>query len=405
MPFIVYNIYYRDKMRNYDRKFIITTSTICLFISMTFGASVVQGFFYDSRFVIIFFGLVFGGLQTGFLLIFEFVLYRFYIGGEGTWPSMATMAIAFPLCVLLYKIYQRIVRKSLIILTAGFIISIIPLATIYINNPENVTSNLVFHIFAIPVQNAIGIWLLIPLFQKAVSDKELFITYAQSERLEVISHVAASLVHEVRNPLTTVKGFLQLIRERALKRKQVETYIRICEVEIQRTESILSEYLSISKPNTEKQEPIDLFLHLQVIIDVMTPYANMNNVLLELDRTTESVLIYANSDKLKQVLVNFIKNSIEACSNVPNGKVTFRLEVAARKVLLTIKDNGVGMSEEQVNRLGSIYFSTKTKGTGLGLTYSYQVIHQMGGSIAVNSKLQVGTQFMISLPVLNESVK
>jgi len=184
MPFVMFNIYYRDKMQNYDRRFIIITSTIVLFLSMTFGSGVVHGFFYDSRFVIMFFGLVFGGLQTGFLLLFEFVVYRLYLGGEGKWPAMVTMSIAFPLSILLYKIYQKTHRKPLIILTAGLIISIIPLLTVYIHNPEDVISNLAFHTLAIPVQNAIGIWVLIALFQRAVSNKELVITYAQNEKMK-----------------------------------------------------------------------------------------------------------------------------------------------------------------------------------------------------------------------------
>ncbi|MBP1934854.1 sensor histidine kinase [Ammoniphilus resinae] len=405
MPFVMFNIYYRDKMRNYDRKFIMITSVLCLFLSMTFGTGVITGFFYDSRFVIMFFGLIFGGLQTGFLLLFEFVLYRFYLGGEGTWPSMITMSIAFPLSVLLYNIYQKTQRKSLVILTSGFIISIIPLATIYIRNPVDVTSHPVFHTFAIPVQNAIGIWLLIALFQRAVSNKELFITYAKNEKMEAVSHVAASLVHEVRNPLTAVKGFLTLIRESPLEREKVESYIDICSGEIQRTEGILSEYLSISKPITEKREVVDLYHQLQAVIDVMRPYANMHNVHLDMDTAVGPIQILANQDNIKQVLVNFIKNAIEACTNVSSGAVTLRMEVVTRKALLTIKDNGIGMSKEQVDRLGSIYFSTKTKGTGLGLTFSYQAIHELGGSVSVRSVPQGGTQFTITFPVLkNENI-
>ncbi len=280
MPFVMFNIYYRDKTQNYDRKFIILTSVICLFLSMTFGVGVIPGFFYDGRFVIMFFGLLFGGLRTGFILLLEFILYRFYLGGEGTWPSMITMSIAFPLLILLYKMYQKSHRKSLIILTAGFIISIIPLATIYIRNPEDITSHPGFHILAIPVQYAIGIWVLIPLFQRSVSNKELYIIYAQYEKMEAVSQVAASLVHEVRNPLTAVKGFLKLIRENPIERKKVEGYIDICTEEIQRTESILSEYLSISKPKTDKREAVDLNLQLQTILDVMKPYANMYNTQL-----------------------------------------------------------------------------------------------------------------------------
>jgi two-component system, sporulation sensor kinase B len=399
MPFVMFNIYYRDKIQNYDRKFIIVTCSICLFLSMIFGSSMVDGFFYDVRFIMIFFGLLFGGLLTGFLLLMEFVLFRLYLGGDGAWPAMVTMAIAFPLAVLLYNIHQKTKHKSLVIVSAGLIISIIPLATVYYIHPEDVMSHLAFHIFAIPVQNAIGIWVLIGLFKKAVSDKELFINYAQSERTETMSHVAASLVHEVRNPLTAVRGFLQLIRKSSLDKHTVERYIDICEDEIQRTDNILSEYLSLTKPESGKRELIDLNLQLPMIWDVMKPYATMNNVQLELDNPAYLVQIHANPIKLKQILVNFIKNAIEACTDVPNGKVFLRLDVVAEEALLTITDNGIGMNDEQMKHLGTIYFSTKTKGTGLGLTFSYQVIHELGGSIRVRSEPNVGTQFSIRLPL------
>jgi two-component system sporulation sensor kinase B len=400
MPFVMFNVYYRDKTQNYNQKFINITSSLCLFLSMSCGASVINGIFFDIRYIIMFFGLVFGGLQTGFILLAEFVLYRFYLGGEGEWIAMIIMMLTFPVSILLHKIYQNSHRKTLIIFTAGIVFSLIPLIIIYQYNPNYVLENLVFHILAIPVQNSVGIWLLITFFKKSVSDKDLFISYAQNEKVKAISHVAASLVHEVRNPLTTVKGFLTLIRESSLARDKVEHYIDICVDEIKRTEYILSEYLSISKPLTERQEPTDFIHQLQVIMDVMKPYANMNNVLLEIDKLVDPIWILANPEKIKQILVNFIKNAVEACSEVPNGKVSVRLKVVAKKVLLTIKDNGIGMNEEQINRLGSIYFSTKTSGTGLGLTFSYQVIHAVGGTVSVRSEPRAGTTFTITLPLL-----
>jgi two-component system, sporulation sensor kinase B len=399
IPFLMFNIYYRDKMRNYDRKFIILTCTVSLFISMTLSSSAVPGFFYDSRFVLIFFGLVFGGLKTGFILLAEFVLYRAYLGGVGWLPAMETMSIAFPLSIILYKLYQRTARKTLVILSAGLIISIIPIATIYFHDPDSVNRYLMFHIFAVPVHNALGIWLLVGLFQRAVSNKEIFIAYAQNERVNMVSHVAASLVHEVRNPLTTVKGFLQLIRRSDLNREKLEQYIDICESEMERTEGILSEYLSISKPAEERVWPIDLADQLQVVLEVMRPYANMNNVQLKLELTGMEAIVNANPDKFKQILINFVKNSIEACTGIPSGTVYLLLHVEKGKAVITIKDNGIGMDKEQVSRLGSIYFSTKSQGTGLGLTYSYQMIRNLGGSVKVSSQPRVGTQFMIWLPL------
>ncbi|NHN35185.1 ATP-binding protein [Paenibacillus agricola] len=397
-PFVIYNIYYRDKLKNCTSTFIIITSSICLLLSMTFASSVVTGVFFDMRYVIMFFGLVFGGVQAGLLLLIEFILYRVYLGGEGKWVGIFIVAITFTISVLFCNIYRTAVRKYIVTFIAGLLFSILPLILTYLMFPQYVTENITFHILVIPVQNSVAIWLLMSLFSKAVSDKELFISHAQNERMEMMSHVAASLAHEVRNPLTAIKGFLKLISERSHDTQKIEQYIRISLDEVQRTESILSEYLSLTKPSARQCEIINYCDQLRVVADVMTPYAIMYNVELEVSKPDIPVLVLANPDELKQVLVNFIKNGVEACSEITCGKIELSLKAEGNNTILLIKDNGVGMNREQIERLGSIYFSTKSSGTGLGLTYSYQVIHALGGLVTVSSKPQLGTRFTITIP-------
>jgi two-component system sporulation sensor kinase B len=403
MPFVMFTIYYRDKTQNYSQKFIIVTSVLCLFFSMTFASTVKDGIFFDIRYIIMYFGLVFGGFRTGLILFAEFMCYRFFLGGEGKWIAMLIMVCTFPLSVLFYKIYQNTYRISLVTFIAGIVFSILPfILTYYYFEASYFTGHLLFHILVLPVQNSFGIWLLISLFNKAVLDKALFISYAENEKVKAISHVAASLAHEVRNPLTAVKGFLKLIRVSTLSQHKVEQYIDISIDEIERTESILSEYLSISKPLSARREQTDLSYQLQVTVDVMTPYATMNKVYLEVDKPAEPLWILSNPEEIKQILINFIKNAVEACSEVPNAQVSLRLKAESRNVILTIKDNGIGMNEEQVSRLGSIYFSTKFNGTGLGLTVSYQVIRALGGTVSVRSGPGAGTLFTITLPFMKE---
>ncbi|MFD1174972.1 ATP-binding protein [Paenibacillus puldeungensis] len=401
MPLVMFNIYYRDQPRNYSQKFIVITSMLCLFFSMTFGASAVSGYFYDIRYIIMFFGMIFGGIHTGLILLAEFVLYRLYLGGEGMWVAMAILTVTFPLSILLYRLYERAKRKLIITITAGAFFSFVPIVFVYMYNPQSILDHLVFHIFVVPIQNLLGCWLLISLFNKAVLDKQLFIEYAQNERVKAIGHVAASLVHEVRNPLTAIKGFLTLMRGSRLEPGKTERYIDICMSEIERTEYILSEYLSISKPNSDEQVPSDLQAILHITRDVMNPYANLNNVVLEIESPPEPVWILANPDRMKQVLVNFIKNAVEACADTPHGdgRVALNLQISTRKVTLKISDNGVGMTQEQLNHLGSIYFSTKSSGTGLGMTFSYQAVHTFGGTISVESTQGAGTEFTIKLPL------
>lgn len=154
--------------------------------------------------------------------------------------------------------------------------------------------HLAYHLIVIPMQNSLGTWLLLTLFGKSVADKEMFIRHAQNEKIETMSHVAASLAHEVRNPLTAVKGFLKLIQEDHKHLPKLEQYINICLGEVQRTELILSEYLSISKPLTARHEVINFSEQLYVIREVMSPYANMHNVELEVHAPDSPVPVLAN---------------------------------------------------------------------------------------------------------------
>lgn len=402
-PYILYNLYYRDKAVNYSQKFIIITCSLSLFLAMTFPLSIEDGIIFDVRYVILFFGQLFGGMTTGLILLTEFLIYRLYIGGAGTLAAMLNMAVLFPLTLLLCHIYRKSNFKHIVTLIAGLSYSVVPICNLYLVNADYALENVMFNSLVIPTQNSIGIWLLISLINKSVADKELQLNYIQNEKIEAMNHVAASLAHEVRNPLTAIMGFLKLIRENTVSKEKLEQFIDISIDEIKRTESILSEYLSMSKPLNQSRQATDLYKQLQSVIDVMTPYANMNNVSLDIKGPVQPILISANPSEIKQILVNFIKNAIEACSDLSKGKVAISFRVESDTVKLKIVDNGVGMNKEQLQRLGSIYYSTKNTGTGLGLTHSYQIIRSMNGVVSVHSEPQEGTEFTISLPLLQQS--
>ena len=404
VPFIFFHLYYRNKMTNYSRSFILATSTICMLLAMTFAASVVDGIIFDIRYIVLFFALVFGGIKIGLIVLTELILYRIYLGGEGTLAGVLIVIYTFFLSIPIATLYRQSRGLTWVTVIVGTFFSIEPLILTYLFFPDYVMEHIFFHILVIPVQNCIGAWLLLTLFSKSVEEKNLFLDHAQNEKISAMSHVAASLAHEVRNPLTTVKGFLTLIKENPDDISNVERYISICLHEVERTESILSEYLSISKPITSRSEHMNVSEQLILIRDVMLPFANMNNVELAVHTPETPVFLTANPDAFKQILVNFIKNAIEACAETSRGQVTLTLAAAEKEIKLEIEDNGIGMTQEQIKRLGSIYFSTKSSGTGLGLTYCYRVIHLMGGHIEVNSKPNAGTRFTLTLPLQAESV-
>ena len=173
MPFVAYNIYYGKLTTNYSRSFIMVICSLCLLLSMTFASSVQSGLIFDVRYVIIFFGMLFGGIETGAILLVEFLIYRLYIGGSGMVDAIIILVFTFPLSVLLSLMYQRSKHKLWIVFIAGISFSFIPLIVIYLTKPDYIMEYFLFNILAIPVTNSLGIWLLVTLFNKSVSDKEL----------------------------------------------------------------------------------------------------------------------------------------------------------------------------------------------------------------------------------------
>lgn len=399
MPFVAYNIYYRKLTVNYSRNFIILICSLCMLLSMTFASSVQSGLIFDVRYVIMFFGILFGGFMTGAILLIEFLIYRLHIGGSGMIDAIIILIITFPLSVLLATLYHKSKHKFWIVFIAGISFSLIPLLVLYITKPDYILSHFIFNVLVMPVHNSLGIWLLVTLFNKSVSDKELYLQYIQNEKAEAVNHVAASLAHEVRNPLTTVLGFLQLIKSGTFPQEKTDRFLEISMEEIRRTEQILSEYLSISKPLVPFQQKLELTAQIRSVVELMTSYANMSNITLSADYPELPVYISGSPAELKQLLVNFIKNAIEASRDVDKGCVNIRIYEEAEQVAIEIQDNGIGMNPEQLSRLGSIYYSTKMSGTGLGLTFSYQAIRAMDGSVSVRSSPRSGTVFLINLPL------
>lgn len=214
-----------------------------------------------------------------------------------------------------------------------------------------------------------------------------------SEKLSVAGQLAAGIAHEIRNPLTAIKGFLQLIE----KNENDPSYMNIIKTEMNRIEDILSELLLLSKPQNMKfrKENLKKILnHIKTLIDTQ---AIMNNIEIEIDYLSEIPEIICDENQLKQVFINLLKNALEAM--LDGGKI--RIEVEGReeeKIIIRIIDQGCGIPKANLERLGQPFFTTKENGTGLGLMISMQIIENHQGTISFSSN-QSGTTIEMSLPV------
>ncbi|WP_449622348.1 ATP-binding protein, partial [Robertmurraya sp. Marseille-Q9965] len=217
----------------------------------------------------------------------------------------------------------------------------------------------------------------------------------RSEKLNVISQLAASVAHEVRNPMTTINGFLQLIKKDDNINETQRNYIDISLGELNRAQDIINDYLSLARPNNTSFQVVNISKELTKTIELMTSYTNFQNIEVR-SNIEENLYISGNTDEIKQVFINILKNAIEAMNS--NGKLIISAYAVSEKVIIEIADNGEGMTKAQLSRIGTPFYSTKEKGTGIGLTISFQIIEQLKGKIDIKSEYGVGTTFIIELP-------
>ncbi len=234
------------------------------------------------------------------------------------------------------------------------------------------------------------------IFERTKLQQEL----QRAEKMNAIGQLAASVAHEIRNPMTVVKGFLQIFLSKDMSEED-HMYLKLMIEELNRAETIINDYLSLAKPDVGKLEIIEGSEMTEQVMDLMSSYAMMSKNISLHTEIKDHVKIRGNKSELKQVLINILKNGIEAMGD--GGKLSMTLEKQGDFGVFIIKDTGIGMTAEELSRLGTAFYSLKERGTGMGLMVCYQIVERMKGQIKVSSKKGEGTIFEIMVPLLMES--
>ncbi len=240
------------------------------------------------------------------------------------------------------------------------------------------------------LDNEPAIQIIIRDISERKKNEELLIN---SEKLYVAGQLAAGIAHEIRNPLTSLKGFLQLI---VSGRRNNNSYYDIMNAELDRIEDIVSELLMLSKPQVYELTYQDLRVMMRDTVTLLEAQAILHNIAIEAEYGTEPLWIYGVENQVKQVFINVIKNAIEAM--IDGGWIRINLSREHDGVFVRIRDEGPGIGEDQLAKMGQPFYTTKEKGTGLGLMVSYKIVDNHQGKIDVKSELGKGTLFEITLP-------
>ncbi|WP_312471678.1 ATP-binding protein [Neobacillus sp.] len=397
-PMVVYHLFFHEKSSERSKAYSKLTLTllIILVLAMSFPMKFCEGYVYDFRIIPFIISFVYGGTIPGLITVMVLLVYRFMIGGDGFYVVLINHSLTSLFLILLrnkitdFQKNHKIVFVSLVFLAN----TIIVMVTLFkANQFEQIFFMVIFYFIT-----WICLMMVVFVIENVNQQIELREKLKNDEKLNVISQLAASVAHEVRNPLTSVRGFLQLISDDENLQTAQKNYIEIALNELDHAQIIINDYLSLAKPNTEELSSINLSDEVKKTIALMTSYSNIQNITIETN-IQESLYIKGNKSEIKQVLVNIIKNGIEAMKT--GGTLTVNTIEMGGSITIEIIDSGKGMTKSQIKKIGTPFFTTKEKGTGVGLTISFQLIRAMKGKIKVESELGKGTIFTIQFPSMN----
>jgi signal transduction histidine kinase len=217
--------------------------------------------------------------------------------------------------------------------------------------------------------------------------------------LALLGQMAAGIAHEIRNPLTSIKGFVQLFKT---EQHRVE-YYDIVLSELDRINDIVGEFLVLAKPTAAVFAEKDVKELIKDVVTLINTQSILNNVQIFVEFECDLPRISCEENQLKQVFLNLLKNAIEAMPS--GGNIDVKVKVKEEgKISIQIIDQGIGIPKERIPTLGEPFYTTKEKGTGLGLMTCYKIIENHHGELTIDSELNKGTTIEIILPTITQRV-
>jgi two-component system sporulation sensor kinase A len=221
----------------------------------------------------------------------------------------------------------------------------------------------------------------------------------KTEKLSIAGQLAAGIAHEIRNPLTAIKGFIQLLQRAGGSDGR---YLAIISSELERIESILTELLMLAKPQAVQFERKNLASLLGDVITLSDTQAIMMNIRITPEVEPDLPPIECVENQIKQIFFNFIKNAIDAMQK--GGRIVISANRHSEAMIsIRFIDEGTGIPEDLIPKLGEPFYTTKEKGTGLGLMVSQKIVEQHHGCLRFESVVGKGTTVSVLLPISQPS--
>lgn len=398
IPIFIYYTFIYERVKSGRIRVVIMSLLwgISIIFCMSFPVIFGENARLELRVIPLLFGTLYGGFWPGIFLSALIILYRLYFGFDiGFYNTVLVLTLSLPIILFFQKSFVSAKKDKRVKLAVGlsFYYCLIGLTFFGILRGFSLDNLIVPIIHLIFVVVVTGCFTM--LIEAIREIQQLRLEMQNSEKLRVISELTSVFAHEIRNPMQVVRGFLQLLNEPDLSDKKKE-YIQLSIEELDRSNEIINDFLSFGKPTINNIEKVEVGYQLQRVVNIIQSYTLNTNVEIKTN-ILDNCWIYANPQKLNQCLINILKNAIESmlnggmiwitCSSTDDGYIK-----------INIKDQGIGMTKEQIDRLGSPFYSLKENGTGLGMMVSFQIVRSLNGKIQVNSEKDKGTEIIILLP-------
>lgn len=401
---LIYHLFWNQKGKHspkWNSAIFIVLCCLATILCITCAAKTNNGFQFDMRHIVLIVGTLTGGPITGGSILIVLNIYRILLGGVGVFPSIFASVLLFTILLLTYKLFNRGSSHIKVLLAIFYSIAYgigwIPFFLAEVTNKAEYIPHVIVYELCTMIGTILILYLLHILQMQIRLQNELM----NAEKFHLIGEMAASISHEIRNPLTSTKGFLQLLQSGACTEQERNLYIDIAINGIEQANHVLTDYLTFAKPSIEKEQTLQLEEELLHALSLITPLANLTNVRTHYIKQSTSFFIAGEKQKINQCLLNIFKNCIEAMPK--GGDLYFTLVPDHKHIQLYIKDTGIGMDQEQVQRLGSPFYSTKEKGTGLGMMVVFSVVQAMNGKIDIISEKGIGTTFILTFPLIQKT--
>lgn len=382
---LIIAVFYDVKKKVPSRLFVILISSVTILLCVVFGSKLASGVYIDLRRIPFFLAsLYFGPLVSFVLMAFIIFIRMILIGDELILLVALNYFSAFLILAKLSKGFYRAKKTHKLVYSAGLclLMSVYNIIVGYLYGAELVMLEQIV-IVLIPLAAMVFSIFIAEMLRKVMKARKLFI---QQEKLQAVRQLAATISHEVSNPLTSSKGFLQLMRNEQDQNSQ-QRFLDLSLEGIDQASHVIDEYLTFANTTPDKIEHIDVKKLINGLIHMMKPIAANHGVSIKY-KLLPDIYIEGQTRKFKQCVMNIMKNSIES---MPSGGVLLIEMTQADNLVISIADTGSGMTAEQVHRFGEPFYTTKDEGTGLGIMAASIIVNSMKGKIQVKSELDRGT--------------